>query len=106
MFFLIVAEDCAGADVATIRNDLKKAHVDQLVVDIANKIVLNASAVMDDSGKNIVGSTFVLDVPTRKDAEAWVAAEPFGKGGVWATITIRPLMGAVRDGKMATSNKS
>ena len=36
------------------------------------------------------GSLVVLDVPDRAAAEAWAAADPYAKAGLFAAVTIRP----------------
>ena len=43
---------------------------------------------MDDDGKTMVGSLMVMDFPDRRAVEAWLASEPFNKGGLFASVAV------------------
>ncbi len=38
------------------------------------------------------GSLIVAEFPTRAEAEAWAAADPYMKAGVWTEASVRPFI--------------
>lgn len=44
---------------------------------------------LDEAG-DMAGSLMILDVPDRAAAEAFSAADPYTKAGLWASVDIRP----------------
>ena len=40
----------------------------------------------------MAGSLVILEVPDRAAAEAWAAADPYARAGLFAQVTIRPWM--------------
>ncbi len=49
---------------------------------------------MADDGKTMVGSLMVMDFLDREAAEAWLASEPFNKGGLFASVAVYAYGGA------------
>lgn len=45
---------------------------------------------LSDDGERMIGSLLVLDVADRAAAEAWCAADPYAKAGLFESVTIRP----------------
>lgn len=63
-----------------------------------------AGPLLDDEGKS-KGSLLVLDFKDRAEAEAWIAAEPFGKAGVYDSVRIMGYENKwPRGGRRATVN--
>ena len=49
---------------------------------------------MDHDGETMVGSLMVMDFPDRGAAKAWLANEPFNKGGLFASVAVYAYNGA------------
>ncbi|MFO1208174.1 MAG: YciI family protein [Amaricoccus sp.] len=84
MLFALIADDRPGA--LEVRKANRPAHLDYLH---ASGVVTQAGALLDDTGTP-AGSLVILDVPDRAAAEAWAAADPYAKAGLFAAVTIRP----------------
>lgn len=54
---------------------------------IADRIAFAGPLIADD-GETICGSLLAIDFPSREDAAAWIAGEPFTKAGLYASTTI------------------
>jgi uncharacterized protein YciI len=59
----------------------------QYLEDAKAQLVL-AGGTRAEDGTTRLGSIFLLNVPNRAAAEAWLAREPFNKAGVFASHTI------------------
>jgi uncharacterized protein YciI len=81
--FVLVCID--KPDAREIRAANRPAHLDY--VD-ASGVVTLAGPFLDGEG-NPTGSLIILDVPDMAAAEAWAAADPYAKAGLFATVTIR-----------------
>lgn len=82
MFVLVCIDK---PDAREIRAANRPAHLDY--VD-ASGVVTLAGPFLDGEG-NPTGSLIVLDVPDMAAAEAWAAADPYAKSGLFGTVTIR-----------------
>jgi uncharacterized protein len=84
--WMIVSEDAPGG--AAIRADraLMDAHW-AYELSIKDRI-LAAGSLRTDDGVTPIGSLLVLDVETRAEAEAIIAADPATKAGLRGKITI------------------
>lgn len=92
MLFLIHCTDGAGR--ASIRADNYEAHrayLRESKVDIK----LAGPQVSDDNNERI-GSIFVVDVPDRAAAEAFAAADPFAKAGLFDRVIITRFLDVTR----------
>ncbi|MGE5505557.1 MAG: YciI family protein [Actinomycetota bacterium] len=58
-----------------------KGHMDRLVL---------AGPVLDDAREGMVGSVLVLDFPDRADLDAFLAADPYAKAGLFENVTVLP----------------
>lgn len=87
MLFAIHAVDRAGAlDTRLANYDAHKAFLsDTLALGV--KIVMSGPLVADD-GATMIGSLFLIEAPDRAAAEAFNAADPFHKAGIWERVTI------------------
>jgi uncharacterized protein len=81
--FVLVCIDKPNARELRAAN--RPAHLDY--VD-ASGVVTLGGPFLDDEG-NPTGSLIILDVPDRAAAEAWAAADPYAKAGLFESVTIR-----------------
>ena len=89
MQFLLIAHD-AQDDAATERRMLHRdAHLANIAASKAAGNIHFGAALLDDDGK-MIGSSIVAEFPTREELDAWIVADPYVTGGVWATINITP----------------
>ena len=56
--------------------------------DAGSAALVLAGGTRSDDGKVRTGSVYLLNVPTRAAAEAWLAAEPFNKAGIFTSVTV------------------
>ena len=84
MLYLIYSLDKPGAQ--PLRNATRAAHLAYLD-RFRDKIVLGGGMLQDDASGHL-GSTIILNVKSRADAEAFAHDEPFYKAGVYATQVI------------------
>jgi uncharacterized protein YciI len=84
MPYAIQTQDKAGA--AQIRADNRAAHIEYLK---ANKhFLLAAGALIDDDGTGGSGGILIVDTEDRKEAERFIADDPFSKAGLFEKVTI------------------
>lgn len=53
------------------------------------KTIISGPLMADDE-ETMIGSCFVIEADTLAEAEAFNAADPFAKVGLWKTVSIRP----------------
>lgn len=82
MRFALICRDKPGA--LQTRIDNRSAHLDYLTRTGAEL----AGPFLDDAGQ-MVGSLVVIDVADRAAAEAWAAADPYAKAGLFESVTIQ-----------------
>jgi len=68
-----------------LRLDNRPAHVEHLK---SSGVVELAGPFLDPQG-NMTGSLIVLDVPDLAAAEAWAAADPYARAGLFESVAIR-----------------
>jgi uncharacterized protein len=81
--FAIVAIDKPNARELRAAN--RQAHLDYAD---ASGVISVAGPFLDSDG-NMTGSLIVLNVPDMAAAEAWAAADPYAKAGLFDSVTIR-----------------
>ncbi len=54
----------------------------------SDKLLVLAGGMRDEAGKERLGSVYLINVANRAAAEAWLAAEPFNKAGVFKSTTL------------------
>jgi hypothetical protein len=84
MLFALICDDRPGA--AEVRAANRAAHLDYVR---ETGVVALAGPFQDDAG-GMTGSLVVIDVPDRAAAEAWAAADPYARAGLFAAVAIRP----------------
>ena len=86
MPFAILALDRPDGGDLRARN--RPAHLEHLERHAAK--LLAGGAVLADDGATPVGSLIVYDAEDRAEVEAFLAADPFSRVGLFATVTIYP----------------
>ena len=83
MLFVVICDDRPGA--LEVRKANRAAHLDYIA---ATSVVAEAGPLLDAEGA-MAGSLIVLDVADRAAAEAWAAADPYARAGLFANVAIR-----------------
>lgn len=65
--------------------DAHKAYLAAATV----KTVISGPLLADDEA-TMIGSCFVIEANTLAEVQAFNAADPFAKAGLWKTVSIRP----------------
>jgi uncharacterized protein len=81
--FVVVALD--KPDSRELRAANRQAHLDY--ADSTGVVALGGPFL--DAEGNMTGSLIILDLPDLAAAEAWAAADPYAKAGLFETVTIR-----------------
>jgi uncharacterized protein YciI len=88
MEFLITAFDGTDSEALSRRLAARTAHLELGNKMIAEGSLLYAAAILDDNDV-MVGSSMIVDLPSRKEVDNWLAVEPYVTGNVWKTIEVR-----------------
>lgn len=75
--------DMPGA--SDLRLQMRPQHKAYLQVE--SRIAF-AGPLTSDDGLAVVGSPLVIDFDSRKDAQAWLNAEPFNRSGLYAGTSV------------------
>jgi uncharacterized protein YciI len=87
MQFLILAYDAKDSGAPQRRMAAREAHLASIAQYKASGNVHIGAALLDDSG-NMTGSTLVVDFPSRAEADAWLADDPYSVQKVWQDVTV------------------
>ena len=80
-----------------LRMEHRGAHLEFLE---ANKhLLLACGAKLHDDGKDLGGGIYIVDVETRKEAEDFIAADPFSKVDLFKKVSVTRWRKAYLDGK-------
>ncbi|MEO0486743.1 MAG: YciI family protein [Pseudomonadota bacterium] len=82
MLVALTARDKAGA--LNVRMDTRPDHVAYLK---SSEAVVMAGPLLDAEGA-MCGSLIILDVADMAEAEAWAAADPYAKAGLFASVSL------------------
>ena len=69
-----------------LRMETRPAHLKYLE-GFTKEIVL-AGPLLADDGQTMIGSLFIMEFPSRQEAEAFAANDPFRKAGVFGSSTV------------------
>jgi uncharacterized protein YciI len=69
-----------------IRDQFRSAHYEFL--QRHKRLLIASGGLQDDSGETFVGSTILLDVDTREQAQAFLDEDPFTAAGLAGTVVI------------------
>ena len=93
MLFAIVCADRPGALETRMSN--RPQHLEWLESHVAE--LVSAGAVLDTEGKPC-GSLLVIEAADRAAAEAFAAADPYARAGLFESTVIRPHRLVFKDG--------
>jgi uncharacterized protein len=84
-------------DSLELRTKLRAEHLRYL--DANTHRLLAAGALIDDDGAGGHGGILIVDTDERKEAEAFIAGDPFTKAGLFEKVTVARWRKAYFDGK-------
>ncbi|HEX5079744.1 MAG TPA: YciI family protein [Geminicoccaceae bacterium] len=85
MPYVIITKDTANA--LALRNEGRAAHREYLTANLHR--LLAAGGQSEDDGSGESGSVYIVDTDDRKEAEEFIANDPFTKAGVFAEIQVK-----------------
>lgn len=71
---------------AELRARVRDTHIEYLTANMHK--LLAAGALINDDGSGGHGGILIVDTDDRKDAEAFIAADPFAKAGLFEKVTV------------------
>ncbi|HMS93794.1 MAG TPA: YciI family protein [Tabrizicola sp.] len=83
MRYALICLDKPNALQTRVEN--RTAHLDHIK---SSGVVEQAGPFIDAAGQ-MCGSLVILEVGTRADAEAWAAADPYAKAGLFQSVMIQ-----------------
>lgn len=86
MLYIIYQLDRPNPEASEIRKQVKDTHLAYLETN--KDILVLGGALLADDGVGRLGSTLIINVPTREAAEAFSANEPFRKAGLFKEVRI------------------
>ena len=87
--FVIIAYDAKDEGAMARRMEAREAHTQAMAQARANGNMICGAALLDESGK-MIGSNIIVNYPSRKELDSWLATEPYVVGKVWDDITVIP----------------
>jgi uncharacterized protein YciI len=87
MQFLLLGYDAKDADAPARRQAARPGHLEKVKELKANGNAIMGAALLDDDG-NMIGSSMILEFPSRVEMDDWLENEPYIKGKVWDRIEI------------------
>ena len=84
MPYIIQTTDKSGA--AQVRADNRAAHIEYLTKH--QNLLLAAGALIADDGSGGNGGVLIVDTEERKEAERFIAEDPFTRAGLFEKITV------------------
>lgn len=84
MLYALICLDKPGA--LEVRKANRDAHIAYLK---SSGVVAQAGPFLDGDGQ-MNGSLIVLDVDSQAAAESWVADDPYGRAGLFDSVSVRP----------------
>lgn len=85
MLFAVTCLD--KPDSAHIRQENRPAHLEYAKASANLKM---GGPLLSDDGERMIGSMLVLEAADRAEVDAWCAADPYAKAGLFESVTIRP----------------
>ena len=93
MWYAIISEDVENS--LPLRATAREAHLARMreLVSEGRVLIAGPHPAIDaeDPGEaGFTGSLVVIDFPSLEEAEAWAAADPYVKAGVYANVSVKP----------------
>jgi uncharacterized protein len=86
MQFVLYCLDKSGHQ--RVRAENRARHLEHLEAHSASLVA--AGPLLDDEGKEMIGSLIILEVADRAAAERFAAEDPYAKAGLFASVRITP----------------
>ncbi len=96
MLFTVINTDRIGQ--LELRMATRTEHLAFLDSEVTR--IVNGGAMLDAEGKPC-GSVLIIEAADLAEAEAFAAADPYAKAGLFASSIVRRFTGAFKDGKRA-----
>jgi uncharacterized protein YciI len=96
MLFAITCTDKPGG--LELRMATRPAHLEHLKANERELVLVGP--VLDQAGQPC-GSLLVVEAVDRAAAEAFAAADPYARAGLFESVVIRPFRTVFKDGKQA-----
>jgi uncharacterized protein YciI len=93
MPYMVTASDKPNTE--QLRAETRPAHVAYLEANLDK--LIGAGAKLADDGVTALGSLYLIDTDSRAEAEAFVAADPFTKAGLFTDIVATRWRKAILD---------
>ena len=84
MLYAIICTDKPGH--LAVRKANREAHLAHIAS--AASAIVQAGPFLDEAGE-MCGSLLIYDAETRAEVEAWCAADPYAKAGLFQSVEIR-----------------
>ncbi|WP_374381376.1 YciI family protein [Dongia sp.] len=66
----------------------RPAHVEHLTKHESD--LISAGPLLTDDGQTMIGSLLVVDFAERSEVDAFLAADPYTKAGLFQSVTVKP----------------
>ena len=86
MLFVLTCLD--KPDAGALRAETRPAHLDFIRARIAH--VPMAGPVLAEDGKTPIGSLLIVDFPGRAEVDRFLAEDPYGKAGLFQSVSVHP----------------
>ncbi len=87
MQFLVIGYDGTDEKAPERRLAVREAHLAGVTKMKEEGKAIFGVAILNDR-EQMIGSSLVVDFPTRADVDAWLKTEPYVTGGVWKKIEV------------------
>lgn len=89
MQFLVIGYDGTDDKAPERRLAVREAHLAGVTKMKEEGKAIFGVAILNER-EQMIGSSLVVDFPTRADVDAWLKTEPYVTGGVWKKIEVLP----------------
>jgi uncharacterized protein len=86
MQFMIQCLDKTGQ--LALRMENRTAHLKYL--EGFTREIITAGPLLTEDGQTMIGSLFLAEFPSRKEAEAFATNDPYRRAGLFESVTIIP----------------
>lgn len=89
MQFLVIGYDGTDEKAPERRMAVREAHLAGVTKMKEEGKAIFGVAILNER-EQMIGSSLVVDFPTRADVDAWLKSEPYVVGDVWRKIEVLP----------------
>jgi len=89
MQFIIIAHDGKDEDALGRRLAVRDEHLALSAAAVKTGEQIIGAATLNETGI-MNGSVMIVEYPSRKEVDDWLAREPYVTGGVWKEIEVIP----------------